>query len=574
MLGSGTPGRLEFVAKEEFDHLEIIATSLIGVDYDIRVYYAYGVDANVVETATGVVSRFPSPAAGVNYSTEVVDNGVSVCVNSGVQNPSFAADASLTNHATFNSVLGVSCPNSLKVKLENSVPGGYYAGFVVGKQGLADISLLGGLRITTYLNGEPRESVTGFDLLTVTALPNGQYQISFPTNRAFDEVKLTRSSGLSVLDGLEVYYGFGLEPGVFKDQTPVRSDFSSGAAGQVTYSGSGSIQNPQNIANASLTDYAEIRTSVVGVLTSNTVRVNLNGSGQAGNAAGVVLNTGAGLLNTQLLNDITIRTYDSNNRLLETASGASLLSQGLLTNGNTEVYFNTTQNFQRVEVEINTTLSVFDRTRILYAFAEDRPNGFPLTITAPGPLPVELAAFDAKASGLAVDVAWRTASETNNSYFLVERALQAKDGFKAVGRVEGAGTSTGRAYSFRDETAGKAGAATLYYRLRQVDTDGTSQYSPVAVVTLNLPKAEVLAVYPNPATSSDAVTIELQAFGENALGLLKIYDTQGMLVRQIPASKSVMSLQGEVLPAGLYNVVLTGSQGQKLGSQRLVVTGR
>ncbi|SHL60656.1 Por secretion system C-terminal sorting domain-containing protein [Hymenobacter psychrotolerans DSM 18569] len=573
VLGSGAPGRLEFVAKQEFTHIQIVATSLLNVGYSIRVYYAYGIDANVVETAKGVVSRFGTPVEGQNYSTEVVDNGVSVCVNSGVQNPANAVSSSLNDYATFNSVVGVSCPNSLKVKLEGAVPGGYYAGFVVGKQGLADISLLGGLRITTYLNGEPRESVTSIDALNVTLLPNGQYQISFPTERAFDEVQITRSGLLSALDGLEIYYGFGLEPSAFEDQTPIRSDFSSGA-GQVTTSGNGTVLNPQNAANSNLTDYAEIRTAAVGVLTTTAVNINLNGSGQAGDAAGVVLNANAGLLNTQLLNAIAIRTYDSNNNLLETASGGSLLSQGLLGNGSTEVYFNTTRDFQRVEVEISSTLSLFDRTQILYAFAETRPTGFPLTITNPGPLPVELAAFGAKAAGQAVEVAWRTASETNNSHFIVERATQVKSEFKAVGRVEGSGNSQGRSYTFRDETAASTGVATLYYRLQQVDTNGKTSYSPIAVVTLNPMKAEVLAVYPNPAASSTSITVELAPIMDSAAGVLRIYDVQGMLLRQLPVTQPTMRLQGEPLPAGLYNVILTGKQGQKLGSQRLVVTGR
>jgi len=144
---------------------------------------------------------------------------------------------------------------------------------------------------------------------------------------------------------------------------PGLSNFSSGA-GQFQISTNGAVcvacntnnsnvLNPERAADSNLSsnNYAEIRTGLASALTSTALRLNLNGTGVAGNAAGVVLSQGAGLLNTQLLNGITIRTYGgpNGNQLLESASGANLLTQSLLPDGRNEVFFLTTQNFQRVE---------------------------------------------------------------------------------------------------------------------------------------------------------------------------------------------------------------------------------
>ncbi|RZK90605.1 MAG: hypothetical protein EOO62_34835, partial [Hymenobacter sp.] len=98
-------------------------------------------------------------------------------------------------------------------------------------------------------------------------------------------------------------------------------------------------------------------------------------------------------------------------------------------------------------------------------------------------LPVQLAAFAATAApNRAVRLGWTTASELNNAYFEVQHSLDGRT-FAAVGQVQGRGTSAqASTYSFTDAAPGAA--TTHYYRLRQVDADGTATFSPVQVVTL------------------------------------------------------------------------------------------
>lgn len=127
-------------------------------------------------------------------------------------------------------------------------------------------------------------------------------------------------------------------------------------------------------------------------------------------------------------------------------------------------------------------------------------SGFALTGNGPSPLPVELLEFSARKQGSAsVLCEWSTASETNNAYFDVEVSRGNEDGlsFKAIGRVPGRGTTTEtNHYQWVDEAPV---TGINYYRLRQVDYDGTETFSsPVAVVFNDDASFELVGLAPNP----------------------------------------------------------------------------
>lgn len=177
------------------------------------------------------------------------------------------------------------------------------------------------------------------------------------------------------------------------------------------------------------------------------------------------------------------------------------------------------------------------------------------------PLPVGLTAFTAQAQGSAtVRLAWTTASELNNVGFTVERSLDGQV-FAPVGTVPGAGTSgTPHHYSLVD-TGLPSGAATLYYRLRQLDANGTVTYSPVRVVPLAPAAPAQLLAYPNPA--HEAVRLTLR--GPAATAPIEVYDATGRWLRTLPApapgAETSLSLAG--WPAGLY-IVRCGTLSQRL----------
>ena len=112
-------------------------------------------------------------------------------------------------------------------------------------------------------------------------------------------------------------------------------------------------------------------------------------------------------------------------------------------------------------------------------------------------LPVELTAFAAARHGRGVLLTWTTAQERDNDYFQVERSLDGR-AFTALGRVAGQGSSTS-AHSYAYADAAPL-AARSYYRLRQVDHDGTEHFSAVrTVAAVSEASARLVATaYPNP----------------------------------------------------------------------------
>jgi hypothetical protein len=97
-------------------------------------------------------------------------------------------------------------------------------------------------------------------------------------------------------------------------------------------------------------------------------------------------------------------------------------------------------------------------------------------------LPITLVSFTAKEVSKGCQLNWVTASEINNEYFLVEKSVDGKN-FSEAGKVSGAGNSTSTLYySLLDEYPY---SGVSYYRLKQVDYDGTFAYSDVVAISMD-----------------------------------------------------------------------------------------
>jgi hypothetical protein len=131
------------------------------------------------------------------------------------------------------------------------------------------------------------------------------------------------------------------------------------------------------------------------------------------------------------------------------------------------------------------------------------PN-FTLTLgDKTNPLPVTLVSFSATRVGENAKLVWATASEKNNRGFEVQVSADGK-AFRTLGFVasQGSNSNTKLDYAYTDTEAGKAGVR--YYRLHQIDLDGTASYSPVRAVSFDgSALATELSIYPNPATGDD-----------------------------------------------------------------------
>lgn len=579
LLGSNTgPMPLEFTAGKAFDQMEIEASSLVSLGYELNVFYAYGLGSNTITTAKGYVSRFATPGTG-NYSTAAADNGLTLCVNSNVSNPLNAVDTDLTNFATMGALVDLSCPTSLQTQLEGTAPAGYYAGFLLGSRGVLDVSALAGLRLTTYLGNTAQETGTGAGLLGLSVLPSGKYNVHMRTTLPFDRVEIRRVSLLGVLDNLDVYYGFGLEPRVFRDQNARISSFAS-TAGNFQVNGSSlvcancGVTAPEQAVDQNLTtNYATIN-SLLAVGGRTRLKMKLNSAGLGGNRAGVVLGLGTGLLDAQLLTNVRVRTYAgaAGDELVETFTDQSLVSLELLASGRQELSFRTTRNFEWVELEVPNGISALADTRVYYAFADDAPSGFPSTITVPISSPVTLQNLRATNSDGSVDVSWQTTAEANSSHFIVERSLSATGGFQDMGRVNAAGNSTTtRQYLYRDYDGIVQNSASLFYRLRIVDLSGQESYSNIVSVSIR-PPVVVFELYPNPASASQQVRMQMPDAKAGTKYDVAVYDQLGTEVgRHTVSNTGRSSMPTSTLRPGLYQVALFDKTGRRVAVRRLVI---
>ncbi|MBK5284111.1 MAG: T9SS type A sorting domain-containing protein, partial [Bacteroidia bacterium] len=167
-------------------------------------------------------------------------------------------------------------------------------------------------------------------------------------------------------------------------------------------------------------------------------------------------------------------------------------------------------------------------------------------------LPITLLNFDAVTKGSGVMTTWVTSSEINNDYFVIERS-QDGEHFEAVGTRKGAGnSSTTLHYSMLDV---KPFAGVSYYRLRQVDFNGSESKSQLVAVSF---LENVLNVFPNPAQTEIQYRFKSAADG---IALFEIIDVLGKiyLTEQVNVQKGLNTSDAydiRYLPAGVYFIQL------------------
>jgi hypothetical protein len=195
------------------------------------------------------------------------------------------------------------------------------------------------------------------------------------------------------------------------------------------------------------------------------------------------------------------------------------------------------------------------------------------TIPVAAPLPVVLVSFEAQRTGLAATLSWATASETGSDYFAVERSTDGQT-FAEIGRVASHGTTTqAHTYQLLDANLTRYGAALVYYRLRQVDLNGTIAYSTVRTVAVPAASGAGLTAqaYPNPAPAA-SVQLALAAPAAGA-ATLSATDALGrpVLARQLRLEAGANSLalpEAAQWPSGVY--VLRVTQGSSYQTIKLV----
>jgi len=140
-------------------------------------------------------------------------------------------------------------------------------------------------------------------------------------------------------------------------------------------------------------------------------------------------------------------------------------------------------------------------------------------------LPVEMLYFNAaKENAHQVQLDWATASEINNQGFEVERMLDNETSFSKIAWVDGNGTTVNTSYYELLDDNSYSGVS--YYRLKQVDFDGTFAYSEIRAVEGEYRNTEI-AVFPNPV--DDYIHIQIKEAIQKAT--IQIFDSKGALIR-------------------------------------------
>lgn len=184
------------------------------------------------------------------------------------------------------------------------------------------------------------------------------------------------------------------------------------------------------------------------------------------------------------------------------------------------------------------------------------------------PLPVELLSFSSSVLDDDVTLNWTTATETNNSGFNVERkqvfspqSSVGNEEWKTIKFVNGNGTTTEtKSYIFKDENLS---SGNYQYRLKQIDFDGTFEYSNIIEAEILPPaKFSLEQNYPNPFNPTTKISWQSPV---NSHQTLKIYDVLGnevaILVNEYrTAGKYEAEFNASNLSSGIYYYKITAGE--------------
>ena len=190
-------------------------------------------------------------------------------------------------------------------------------------------------------------------------------------------------------------------------------------------------------------------------------------------------------------------------------------------------------------------------------------------------VPVELAAFTANIISDGVELKWETATETNNKGFEIQKSKEGSE-FITLAFIHGKGTTTEKQhYSYLDKTDI---TGSIYYRLKQIDYDGSFRYSEVVALNqVNVPTEFVLHNnYPNPFNPS--TVISFSAPDKESVKLI-IYNSLGEVLRNLFSGEANAGINniywnglddnGSNVSSGIYLYVL--QTGNKTLSAKMIL---
>ena len=170
-----------------------------------------------------------------------------------------------------------------------------------------------------------------------------------------------------------------------------------------------------------------------------------------------------------------------------------------------------------------------------------------------GALPVELSSFTATLNGNTIQLRWKTETEVNNYGFEIERSIDNSNWIN-IKFIGGSGNSNSpQNYQYFDSNIEQSG--NYYYRLKQIDNDGTYEYSDVITVGVGAPDIYTLSQnYPNPFNPETRIDFSLPI---KQFVSLKVYNALGEVVEELAngykeAGSYTILFNASDLASGIY----------------------
>ncbi|MDZ7625421.1 MAG: S8 family serine peptidase [Ignavibacteriaceae bacterium] len=207
-------------------------------------------------------------------------------------------------------------------------------------------------------------------------------------------------------------------------------------------------------------------------------------------------------------------------------------------------------------------------------YGAGRIDAYQAYLLAIAMIPVELESFTAAANENSVTLNWSTATETNNSGFSIERKTPLDERWIEVGFVPGFGSTTERkSYSFTDANLSMASYS---YRLKQIDFDGTVEYSNEVLAEVGAPKNfALLQNYPNPFNPSTTIEFSIPQTSNVSIQVYSIIgELVGSLVNQtLEAGYHRFNFDAGSLPSGtyVYQLKANGQNGTFVDTKKMLL---
>jgi hypothetical protein len=229
------------------------------------------------------------------------------------------------------------------------------------------------------------------------------------------------------------------------------------------------------------------------------------------------------------------------------------------------------------------TVSGFVRFALHYQIFDGGPSGNYsnyigidlVQVKGVGYIPVELTSFTAAANNNDVVLSWATATEKNNQGFEIQR--NNGNGFTTVGFVRGNGTTTQpQSYTFVDKNLN---SGVYSYRLKQIDLDGTADFSKTVEVEILNPKEFALNQnFPNPFNPSTKINFSLAVDSKVSLKVFNVLgqEVSTLLNGNLSAGNHEINFNAAGMNTGVYFYKLeaAGIDGTNFNSVRKMILSK